>query len=310
VKALRESPMTHPIKPKKPRVVPARMFLRMQRRHALLAMVLPHVLLVLLPLVSQVWSGGWAAFGLLFVASTLVGCMGVTVGLHRYFSHRSFKAPREMHRLIGIVSCMAAQGPVTYWVALHRLHHTFSDEPGDPHSPNPRAWKMPDTLSGRLRAFWQGHCGWVWRHDVPMPTRYARDLMSDPVMAWVDRRYPVWVLLSVLIPTAFGAWYQGGWSGALWGFYWGAVVRLVIVHHMIWIVNSLSHTWGRRGSDTTDTSRNLWLLALVTFGEGWHNNHHARPTLARMGWNWRQPDPGWWFICSLQRMGLVHSVKG
>ena len=286
--------------------LPAGPFRRAQRRHFLLSVALPHLGLLLLPaLWPWLWPGvlsqGAAAAAIGLGMWYLVGGVGVSVGLHRHFSHRSFEAAPALRWLLGALGSMAAQGSVVYWVALHRMHHAASDRPGDPHSPQRQAWNRdsPQPMS-RWRAAWQGHLGWVLAHDVPKPTRYARELIGDELVRRLGRSYGAWVAAGFVLPALVGwAWLGGSlgdWQGALFGAYWGGVVRLALGHHVIWAINSCCHLVGARPHPTPDSSRNVAWLALLSWGESWHNNHHAAPTSARFGGGWGQPDIGWWTV--------------
>jgi stearoyl-CoA desaturase (delta-9 desaturase) len=294
--------------------LPAAAFASAQRRHFGAAVLLPTLLMVALPLqpwVPLVHSPGWAAalaLGMWF----LVGGVGVSVGLHRHFSHRAFDAHPALRAVLGVLGAMAAQGHVVYWVSLHRMHHAASDQPGDPHSPSQAAWAADATAAGkplpsRWRAFWQGHMGWVLRHDVPKPQRYARELLADPLARRLVQHYLACVWAGVLLPAAVGAWALQpslGWlGGALFGAYWGGVVRIALGHHVIWAINSWCHTGGKRPHATAERSGNVAALALLSWGESWHNNHHAKPAAARFGQGWRQPDIGWWVVLAFVALG-------
>ena len=288
-------------------VMPASRFRRAQRQHFAVGVLLPTALAVLLPWFVPAIRQHAAAGGLLWLVSwTLVGGFGVSVGLHRLFAHHAFSATPACRWLLGILGCMAVQGPVTYWVALHRMHHTYSDAPGDPHSPSPEAWAGTPS---RLAAFCQGHIGWVWSHDLPKPQRYARDLQADPAVRWVDRHYPVWVLAGYVLPALAGGALLRSAEGLWVGLYWGGVLRVALGHHIVWAINSWCHAAGNRPHDTADRSTNVAALALLSFGESWHNNHHHQPTSARFGNGPRQPDPGFLFIRGLQRVGLATAVR-
>lgn len=294
--------------------MPAAPFKAAQRRHFLVAVAAPTLAAVLLPLVlPSAWSP-WHSPGLALVLWGLmwflVGGVGVSVGLHRCFSHRSFEPNNALRWGLGILGAMAAQGPAVYWVSLHRLHHAASDLPGDPHSPRTSA--RPG--QSRWRAAFTGHIGWVWSHDLPKPTRYARELLADPVVCRLTRAYGACVALGLLLPALAGAWLlqasHGLWAGALFGAYWGGVVRIALGHHIIWAINSWCHLGGRRPHDTPDGSGNVAALALLSWGESWHNNHHAKPTAARFGQGPWQPDIGWWVVRAFVFMGWAKLRAG
>lgn len=301
--------------------LPAAQFGARQRLHFAGAVLLPTALSLAGPFVLPLGGHpGWA-LGLLLGLWFVVGGVGVSVGLHRHFSHRSFDGPPALRWLLGACGQMAAQGPVVYWVALHRLHHAASDRPGDPHSPQPQAW--PGRAAGRSawRAFWRGHLGWVPRHDVPKPTRYARDLIGDPVVRSLGRHYHACVAAGVLLPAALsllalgpvaplGTGALGAVDAALFGAWWGGVLRIALGHHVIWAINSCCHVRRARADDTGEHSRNLAWLALPSWGESWHHNHHAHPAQARFGRGWRQPDIGWQVVRLLAWLGLARVRSG
>jgi stearoyl-CoA desaturase (Delta-9 desaturase) len=287
--------------------MPAANFRAAQRRHFLAAVVAPTLAALLLPLMlpaaGSPWHSPGLAFGIWAVMWFLVGGVGVSVGLHRCFSHRSFEAKRPLRWVLGVLGAMAAQGSAVYWVSLHRMHHAASDLPGDPHSPRQRA--RPG--QSRWRAAFNGHIGWVWSHDLPKPTRYARELLTDPLVRRLTRGYGACVALGLLIPALVGALTlqasHGLLAGALFGAYWGGVVRIALGHHIIWSINSWCHLGGRRPHNTAEGSGNVAALALLSWGESWHNNHHAKPTAARFGQGLWQPDIGWWVVQFFVLMG-------
>ena len=285
--------------------LPAHRFKTRQRSHFAVCVVLPTLLVLLMPVALP---DGWLSMkgvGLWALMWFLVGGVGVSVGLHRHFSHRAFAAKPFLRAVMAVLGCMAGQGTVCYWVALHRSHHTHSDQPGDSHSPIASA----HGLSGRWPAFVQGHVGWVWHHDVPSPIRYAADLIRDPLVACVDRFYNWIVLGGIALPGLAGLAVWGGWSGFLMGAYWGGIVRLALGHHIIWAINSVCHFTGQRPYDTGDYSANVWWLSVLSFGESWHNNHHQAPTSASFQHSWWQLDIGWAFIQLAGRFGWAAKVK-
>ena len=286
--------------------LPAASFRSAQRRHMLGSVVLPSVAALLLPWMLPL--GGHADLAALLLLGMwfLVGGLGVSVGLHRLFSHRAFEASPTLRALLALLGGMAAQGPLLYWVARHRMHHASSDRPGDPHSPQAAAWPG---LS-RWRAAWQGHVGWVAGHDVPKPTRFARELLADSLARRLNRAYPLCVLAGLALP-AMAAWaWLGGWQGLTFGAYWGGVLRIALGHHVIWAINSWCHLAGKRPNETADASVNVPWLALISWGESWHNNHHAQPTKPRFGHGWRQPDVGWWVIRCFVALGWARIKPG
>jgi stearoyl-CoA desaturase (Delta-9 desaturase) len=256
----------------------------------------------------RAWGGAlrWSDLLVLAVLYSLTG-LGVTVGFHRLFTHRSFKTGSALRFTLGALGSAAIEGPLIEWVSNHRKHHQLSDESGDPHSPHHHG---PGVL-GALRGLLHAHVGWILRGDATsMPERYAKDLLEDPVARTVDRLFLLWLLAGLALPFAFGAALTGTVAGALTGLLWGGAVRIFLLHHATFSINSLCHFFGRRPYDTGDESRNLAWLSLPTFGEAWHNNHHAFPSSARHGQRFMQLDPSWWVITGLARCGLAWDVVG
>jgi stearoyl-CoA desaturase (delta-9 desaturase) len=266
-----------------------------------------------LPLVG-IGVAGWFAWGgslhwqdlvVLAIAYALTGA-GITVGYHRLFTHRSFKTTRPMRALFAVLGSMAVEGSVVEWVATHRKHHAFSDAPGDPHSPH--ADQKPGFL-GALRGLAHAHVGWLFRgKDRANPARYATDLLADRDIRLIGRTFPVWVIAGLALPFGLGVALTGSVVGGLTGLLWGGAVRIFLMHHATFSINSLCHFFGRAPFSTGDESRNLAWLAPLTFGEAWHNNHHAFPTSARHGLGRRQVDPGAWLIAALERCHLAWDV--
>jgi stearoyl-CoA desaturase (delta-9 desaturase) len=284
-------------------VLPARRFRRRQRAHFVLAVVLPAILtiagLILLP--SEAFD--YFAVVLWAVMWTLVGGLGVSVGYHRLFAHRSFSCSPGLRVLLGALGSMAAQGPAIYWVSVHRLHHARSDNPGDPHSPNQSAHGHLN----RLQAFLVGHVGWAYRHDVPKTSRYAVDLINDPHATKLNERYPLYVALGVILPGLLGAIHWGA-MGFAYGAFWGGIFRISVGHQIIWSINSVCHAFGSRPFDTPDRSTNVRWLSVPSFGESWHNNHHATPTSAKFGRR-SQLDLGWIFILVLSAIDRSLTIR-
>ena len=249
------------------------------------------------------WGFGWVDLGLL-VGMYLLSMLGITVGFHRLFTHRSFQTFKPIQVLLGALGSMAFQGPLISWVGMHRMHHQYSDGTGDPHSPHTprrRFW-------GRLRGFWHAHIGWAFD---PMPAnaaRYAGDLVRDPAIKTTSDLFPLWAFLGLLIPAAIGL-AAGGWFGALTGFVWGGLVRVFLGHHVTWSVNSVCHLWGSRPYKSGDESRNNAVVGVLALGEGWHNNHHAFPSSARHGLRWWQIDISYYVIRVMVLLGLAWKVR-
>jgi stearoyl-CoA desaturase (delta-9 desaturase) len=253
------------------------------------------------------WGGTlhWPDLVVLAITYLLTG-LGVTVGYHRLFTHRSFSTSRPMRALLAVLGSAAIEGPVIEWVSNHRKHHRFSDEPGDPHSPHlehATGWR------GVLGGLFHAHVGWILRgEDMASEERYAKDLLTDPLVRFIDRTFLLWVLAGLAFPFGLGVALTGTVVGGLTAMLWGGAVRIFFLHHATFSINSLCHFFGRRRFATGDESRNLLWLALPTLGEAWHNNHHAFPTSARHGLRWWQLDPSAWLIGGLERLGLVWNV--
>src|SRR4051812_34768518 len=255
----------------------------------------------------QVWSEllGWSdliVFAIMYVATGL----GITVGFHRLFTHRSFKTGKAVRAILAALGSAAIEGPVISWVADHRKHHAFSDQPGDPHSPHVDhgvGWR------GALRGLAHAHVGWLFIHTQRgNRKRYAPDLLADPVVSFVDRTFVLWALGGNVVAFALGWLIGGDVTSGLTGLLWGGAVRLLVLHHATFSINSLCHFFGRKRFATDDESRNLAWLSLVTFGEAWHNNHHAFPTSAAHGLGRREVDISAGVIWLLERVGLVWDV--
>lgn len=240
----------------------------------------------------------WKGLALCLVLWWLTGGIGICLGYHRLFSHASFVAAKPVRWFIAWLGGLAGEGSALQWVANHRKHHVYSDQPDDPHSP--------------LDGPWWSHMLWFLPRQSPescvaLHKRWAPDLMKDPVIRFLDRTFIVWHLLlgGALFAVGAGLWdHYTGWSLLVWGMF----VRLVYVLHATWLVNSATHLWGYRNYATSDHSRNLWWVAALTFGEGWHNNHHAHPRMARHGHRWWEIDLTWCTIWLMERVGLARHV--
>jgi stearoyl-CoA desaturase (Delta-9 desaturase) len=243
-----------------------------------------------------------AVFAIMYLATGL----GVTVGFHRHLTHRSFATSKPLRAILAVLGSVAIEGPVISWVADHRKHHTYSDQEGDPHSPHVGhggGWR------GALAGLFHAHVGWLFIHTQRgARQRYARDLLADPVVSFVDRHFFVWALGGLGAAFALGFAIGGSLYAGLTGLLWGGGVRMLVVHHVTFSINSLCHFFGRRRFDTDDHSRNLFWLALPTLGESWHNNHHAFPTSATHGMRRWELDPSALVIRALERVGLVWDV--
>ncbi len=240
-----------------------------------------------------------------------VSCLGVTAGYHRLFTHRSFVADRALKIALAVAGGTAVEGSLMSWVSNHRCHHRHSDHAGDPHSPVSKAHDDPvDHTAARttLRGLFHAHMGWLFRAEPANEQRFAADLLEDRDLRVVSRLFPLWALCGLAVPFFAGWAFTGTVAGAVTALVWGGLVRIFLVHHVTWSVNSVCHAFGRRPFRTRDRSKNFAPLALLSFGESWHNSHHAFPTLARHGVDRGQIDITAAFIRIWERLGWVHDV--
>jgi stearoyl-CoA desaturase (delta-9 desaturase) len=243
---------------------------------------------------------------MIFVTFYLLCGLGVTVGFHRLFTHRSFSTTPWLRFTFAVLGSAAIEGPVISWVADHRKHHAFSDQEGDPHSPHVG---HGGGLRGALRGLAHAHVGWLFIHTQRgAKRRYAPDLMKDPVVAFVDRTFVAWALLGLALPFLLGLLVGQSLKSGLTALLWGGAVRMLVIHHVTYSINSLCHYFGRRRFATGDESRNLLWLALPSLGEAWHNNHHAFPTSAAHGLRRWELDPSALVIRLLEKLGLAWDV--
>jgi stearoyl-CoA desaturase (delta-9 desaturase) len=230
---------------------------------------------------------------------------GITVGFHRLFAHRSFRAPRAVRAALAVAGSMAFEGPLIGWVADHRRHHAFTETERDPHSPH----RYGDGAVARLRGLWHAHVGWLFEHNPTSRTRFARDLVLDRDLVVIDRLFPLWCVLSLALPFGIG-WLLGGTlAAAVSSLLWGGAVRICVLHHVTWSVNSLCHTFGRTPYRTHDMSTNLSAIAMLSMGESFHNTHHAFPNSARHGLDAGQLDSSAALIGWLERRGWASEVR-
>jgi stearoyl-CoA desaturase (Delta-9 desaturase) len=287
------------------RVFRSRHLHKLQRRHFVIFDVLPFFgTLVALGLLFYRPIG--AVEISLFFSMWLLTGFGLTVGYHRLFTHRAFSTGVATSCVFIVMGSMAGRGPMLSWVAMHRRHHELSDHEGDLHSPNLHG----TTVLGRLRGFLHAHLTWMIEHDYPNVAHYVPDLMAERTLVAVNRFYYTWVLLGLLVPAVIGGLATASWWGVVSGFLWGGVVRMFVVEQSMSAINSLTHSFGARPFFTRDdNSRNLGVMALLAWGEGWHNNHHAFPYSAAFGLRWFEFDPGFLLIRLLETLGLVWNVK-
>jgi stearoyl-CoA desaturase (delta-9 desaturase) len=279
-----------------------------QRRDRIITGVVTVVpFLALLAVCWQVWADllRWSDVVVLIVLYLATG-LGVTVGFHRHLTHRSFATSRPLRAVLAVLGSAAIEGPVISWVADHRKHHAFADREGDPHSPHVG---HGGGLRGALAGLFHAHLGWLFIHTQRgAKQRFARDLIADPMMRFIDRTFLLWAVAGLVAAFGLGLVIGGSVEAGLTGLLWGGGVRMLVVHHVTYSVNSLCHFFGSRPFATEDHSRNLVWLALPTLGESWHNNHHAFPTSAAHGLRRLQLDPSALVIRALEAMGLVWDV--
>ena len=278
----------------------------LERRITIVAVIIPF--LGFLASLYLLWGGFVTGLDLaiLAVMYAAVG-FGVTIGFHRMLTHRSFDAKPWVRATFAILGSMSVQGAVIHWVADHRKHHTFTDEEGDPHSPHTHSG---EGVRGVLTGLWHSHMGWLFEDQRSSASRFAPDLKKDPLIRRIDRLFPLWVLLGLAIPFVLGFALSGGSLFAgFTAFVWAGLVRVFLLHHATWSVNSICHMYGRQTFESEDEARDNWAVAMVSLGEGWHHSHHAFPTSARHGLNPKQLDPSYRVIKALERLGLVWNVK-
>jgi len=224
------------------------------------------------------WGLGWHDIVIAFVFYVITG-MGITMGFHRHFTHSSFKAARPLRVSLAIAGSLAIEGPVLVWVADHRRHHKYSDKEGDPHSP----WRFVNDWKALSKGFLYAHMGWMFNPNRTSQQKFCQDLLADPPIRRVSSTFPLWVAVSLLAPALIGGLWSMSLAGALTAFFWASLVRICLLHHVTWSINSVCHTFGNEDFDVRDKSRNVAWLAIPSFGESWHNLHHSDPTCARHG---------------------------
>ncbi len=280
---------------------------RLERNVNIAAVVIPF--LGVLGAAALLWNrllgpGDLAVFAVMYLTSAL----GVTIGFHRLLTHRAFATHRWLRYTLAVLGSMSVQGPVIDWVADHRKHHTFTDEEGDPHSPHAG---QGAGFAGMAAGLWHAHVGWLFRtHGQASSRRFAPDLVEDAGMRRINRLFPLIALASLALPFLLGFALSGGSlvAGGLGALLWGGLVRIFLVHHVTWSINSICHFFGKRRFETDDESTNVFWLALPSLGEAWHHNHHAFPRSAFHGLRWYELDPSGWLILGLERAGLAWDV--
>jgi stearoyl-CoA desaturase (delta-9 desaturase) len=260
-------------------------------------------LLVGIPLLFSGWIS-WPAAIVALVFWAITG-VGITVGFHRHFTHGSFKATRATRIMLAVAGSMAVEGSVSQWVADHRKHHAFSDEVGDPHSP----WRFGTSHRAVAKGLWFAHMGWLFSTEQSPVERYAPDVAADKDLQRVTRLFPLLVAATFILPGVIVGLITWSWVGVAMGIFWGGFVRVTLVQHVTWSINSVCHVWGKRPFKTRDRSTNVWWLAPFAFGENWHNLHHAEPTAARHGVLRGQVDISAGTIRLMEKAGWVYDVR-
>ena len=278
---------------------------RLERNANMTAAILPFAAFIAAVVLLWNEAVSWRDLAI-FGGMYFVTAMGITIGYHRLFTHRAFDAPRPVKYLFAVLGSMAVQGPLIDWVADHRKHHAFTDTEGDPHSPH---HDHGEGFKGAIEGLWYAHMGWLFvTQGTAQKRRFARDLLEDPGMRRISRAFPWLVLLGLAIPFALGFGLTGSVAGGLTALLWGGFVRIFMVHHVTWSVNSVCHFFGRRRFDTDDYSTNVLWLALPSLGESWHHNHHAFPRAAKQGLRWWEIDPSGLIILGMKKVGLARNV--
>jgi stearoyl-CoA desaturase (Delta-9 desaturase) len=278
---------------------------RAHRNINIAAVVLPFVAFIAaIPLLWNEWVRPLDLA--LLVVLYFVSAGGITVGFHRLLTHRAFQTFKPLQYAFAICGSMAVEGPVIGWVADHRRHHAFADEAGDPHSPHVG---KDGEEAGPLAGLWHAHVGWLFDHPTAVEAeKYAPDLLEDRGMRIVSRWFPTWVILGLALPFALGWAVTGGVMGGVEAFFWAGLVRVFLVHHVTFSINSICHFFGGRRFATDDESTNVFWLAIPTLGESWHHNHHAFPRSATHGLRWWEVDIGGLLVRSMRRVGLAWNV--
>ncbi|MBB5774848.1 acyl-CoA desaturase [Nonomuraea jabiensis] len=250
------------------------------------------------------WGLGWSDIVISFVFYVASG-LGVTVGLHRYFTHGSFKAKRPLKIALGIAGSLSLEMSVLDWVATHRKHHKFSDKEGDPHSP----WRFGPGFKSLAKGLLYAHMGWLFESERTNREKYAPDLVKDADVMKLHKWFGTIALISIVLPGVIGGLVTWSWQGALTALFWGSLVRIGLLHHVTWSINSICHVFGEEEFQVRDKSRNVWWLAIPSFGESWHNLHHSDPTCARHGALKGQIDLSAGLIRIFEKLGWVYDVR-
>lgn len=270
----------------------------------LIAILLPFAGLIVA--MTMAWGYGFSMVHLSLLAGMYVATgLGITIGFHRYFAHKSFETNRVVQAILIVLGSMAVEGSMLRWVSVHRSHHQHSDKADDPHSPHQHGSGVINMFKG----LWHAHVGWIFQSDGSIMQRYVADLRTDRMFRTLSALFPLWVVLGLVIPTVIGGLVTMSWSGAMLGLLWGGLVRIFFVHHVTWSINSACHIWGSQPFRSHDHSRNNPIFGVLAFGEGWHNNHHAFPPSAKHGLRWWEFDMSYIVIRTLSFFRLAWNVK-
>ena len=279
--------------------------LRVQRRITLFLTILPPAAVI--AAIVSLWGTGITRtdFGIMIGFYVFTG-LGITIGYHRLFTHRSFRAVKPLRVILAIAGSMAVEGSVIAWVATHRRHHAYADQHGDPHSPH---LAQAGGLRGVIMGLAHAHMGWLFSSENSDQTEWAPDLLGERAIVRVDHNFGALTLATFLLPALLGLIITGSWVGMVTAFLWGSLVRVAFLHHVTWSINSICHFYGKEAYQARDESKNVWPLAIPSFGESWHNNHHAFPWSARLGLRSWQIDPGWYVLRALSWVRAVRNLK-
>ena len=279
--------------------------LALQRRITLAVTILPFIG------AAAAVRGVWGAGINLLDAALMIGFygatgLGITVGYHRLFTHRSFHAKRALKIALAVLGGMAVEGSVIQWCATHRRHHAYADRFGDPHSPH---LAQAPGVRGVLKGLWHAHSGWLFGNEMTSEPEWVPDLLADKDLTAIGRAFPWLTAVTFVLPAFIGLVVTRSLGGAFSAFLWASLIRILLLHHVTWSINSICHFYGREAFRARDESKNVWALSPVSLGESWHNNHHAFPWSARLGLSSWEIDVGWYAIRGLSAIGLASNVK-
>ncbi len=283
--------------------------MEMSRGHKITNLIgVPVPLIGLVVAIILLWNKAVGPLDLAIMAGFyVITALGITLGYHRMFTHRSFESSSAFRAIVAGMGSMAMQGSVITWVADHRKHHAFTDQDGDPHTPH----GFGPGFSGAVHGLWHAHVGWLFETvGTAERERFAPDLLKDRTLRTMDKLFLPMLILGFAVPFGLGWWIGGGLGAALTAVVWGGLVRIFLLHHVTWSINSVCHFFGRRRFDVEDESRNVFWLAPLSMGEAWHHNHHAFPTSAFHGlafWE-RMADPTGLLISALEKLGVIWNV--